>query len=194
MKSGLPALLLAVWLPAAAAAPEPTHLLATLAGDWDLAGTVLGKPAHYRAHGRWVLHGGWLEFSMVDLATPPGYEARVFIGYDAKAKRLRRALARPFRRRRGAGHGHGQRPGWHPGAAVSVRGRGVSRHPEPCPRRSQRQPAAGSAKGRRQLVDVRFLPDEASRTGAGNPRRPVVRLPPWLMTSCAGSAASPWRS
>jgi hypothetical protein len=85
MKSGLPALLLAVWLPAAAAAPEPTHLLATLAGDWDLAGTVLGKPAHYRAQGRWVLHGGWLEFSMVDLATPPGYEARVFIGYDAKA-------------------------------------------------------------------------------------------------------------
>jgi len=85
MKSGLPALLLAVWLPAAAAAPEPTHLLATLAGDWDLAGTVLGKPAHYRAQGRWVLHGGWLEFSMVDLATPPDYEARVFIGYDAKA-------------------------------------------------------------------------------------------------------------
>ena len=85
MKSGLPALLLAVWLPAAAATPEPTHLLATLAGDWDLAGTVLGKPAHYRAQGRWVLHGGWLEFSMVDLATPPGYEARVFIGYDAKA-------------------------------------------------------------------------------------------------------------
>ena len=85
MKSGLPALLLAVCLPAAAAAPEPTHLLATLAGDWDLAGTVLGKPAHYRAQGRWVLHGGWLEFSMVDLATPPDYEARVFIGYDAKA-------------------------------------------------------------------------------------------------------------
>lgn len=87
MKSGFPALLLAVWLPAAAAAPapEPTHLLATLAGDWDLAGTVLGKPAHYRARGRWVLHGRWLEFSMVDLATPPGYEARVFIGYDAKA-------------------------------------------------------------------------------------------------------------
>jgi len=84
MKNGLPALLLAVWLPAAAA-PEPTHLLATLAGDWDLAGTVLGKPAHYRAQGRWVLHGGWLEFSMVDLATPPDYEARVFIGYDAKA-------------------------------------------------------------------------------------------------------------
>jgi len=90
MKSGLPALLLAVWLPAAAAAPEPTHLLATLAGDWDLAGTVLGKPAHYRAQGRWVLHGGWLEFSMVDLATPPDYEARVFIGYDAKAA-LKRA-------------------------------------------------------------------------------------------------------
>ena len=85
MKSGLPALLLAVCLPAAAAAPGPTHLLATLAGDWDLAGTVLGKPAHYRAQGRWVLHGGWLEFSMVDLATPPDYEARVFIGYDAKA-------------------------------------------------------------------------------------------------------------
>jgi hypothetical protein len=87
MKSGLPALLLALWLPAAAgaAAPEPTHLLATLAGDWDLSGTVLGKSAHYRARGRWVLNGGWLEFSMIDVATPPGYEARVFIGYDAKA-------------------------------------------------------------------------------------------------------------
>jgi hypothetical protein len=31
------------------------------------------------------LNGGWLEFSMIDVATPPGYEARVFIGYDPKA-------------------------------------------------------------------------------------------------------------
>jgi hypothetical protein len=87
MKTRLLALLLAVWLPAAAsaAAPQATHLLTTLAGDWDLSGTVLGKPAHYHAAGRWVLNGGWLEFSMIDVATPPGYEARLYIGYDAKA-------------------------------------------------------------------------------------------------------------
>src|SRR5439155_23574272 len=57
-----------------------------LAGRWDLAGTVLGKPAHYRAEGRWVLAQGWLELHLRDAAGAAGYEARVFIGYDAKAQ------------------------------------------------------------------------------------------------------------
>lgn len=81
-------LLLAACLPAVAGAgpPEPTHLLARLAGKWDLSGTVMGKPAHYRAEGRWVLNGAWLRFSMIDVATPPTYEAEVYLGYDSKAK------------------------------------------------------------------------------------------------------------
>jgi hypothetical protein len=81
------ALLLALLLPAAAAAepPAPSPYLAELTGDWELLGAVQGKPAHYRAHGAWVLNGSWLEFSMRDVATPPAYEARVYIGYDGGA-------------------------------------------------------------------------------------------------------------
>ena len=32
-----------------------------------------------------MLNGGWLEFSMRDVATPPAYEAHVYIGYDPGA-------------------------------------------------------------------------------------------------------------
>jgi hypothetical protein len=79
--------LLVALLPLAAAAepPEATRYLAQLSGGWDLTGTVRGKPAHYRAEGRWVLNGGWLRFSMTDVATPPQYEAQLVLGYDAKA-------------------------------------------------------------------------------------------------------------
>jgi hypothetical protein len=82
------ALLLALlWAAAAAAAepPVPSPYLAELSGDWELTGTVQGKPAHYRAHGACVLNRSWLEFSMRDVATPPAYEARVYIGYDRGA-------------------------------------------------------------------------------------------------------------
>lgn len=80
-------LLLPVLLPLATAAepPEATRYLAQLTGRWDLTGTVRGKPAHYRAQGSWVLNGGWLRFAMLDVATPPRYEAQLFVGYDAKA-------------------------------------------------------------------------------------------------------------
>ena len=81
------ALLFALLVPAAAiaAAPATPAYLSELIGTWDLKGTVQGKPAHYRAQGAWVLDGGWLEFSMQDVATPPAYEARVYIGYDRSA-------------------------------------------------------------------------------------------------------------
>jgi hypothetical protein len=70
---------------ATAAAPPVSAYLGELTGAWDLTGTVQGKPAHYRARGVWVLNGGWLEFSMHDVATPPAYEAQVYIGYDRAA-------------------------------------------------------------------------------------------------------------
>jgi hypothetical protein len=70
---------------AAAAPPAPAPYLAGLSGEWELTGTVQGNPAHYRAHGAWVLNGSWLEFSMRDVATPPAYEAQVYLGYDRSA-------------------------------------------------------------------------------------------------------------
>ena len=50
-----------------------------------MAGTTLGKPVRYHAQGERVLQGGFLRLHMVDAATPPKYEADVFIGFDAKA-------------------------------------------------------------------------------------------------------------
>jgi Protein of unknown function (DUF1579) len=61
-------------------------LLNALQGKWDMQGTVMGKPVRYRAEGRRVLEGGFLRLHLVDVATPPRYEAMVFLGYDPKAK------------------------------------------------------------------------------------------------------------
>jgi hypothetical protein len=82
------ALLCLALLPAraGAGAPEERAWLAQLAGLWDMRGTVQGTPAHYRAAGRWVLADGWLELHLTERAGAAGYEARVFIGYDAKAQ------------------------------------------------------------------------------------------------------------
>jgi hypothetical protein len=71
---------------AGAEPPQATRFLAQLGGDWDMNGSVLGKPAHYRAHGAWVLNGAWLELSMLDVGRPPAYEADLYIGYDATAQ------------------------------------------------------------------------------------------------------------
>jgi Protein of unknown function (DUF1579) len=70
---------------AAAEPPEDTRFLGQLVGQWQMQGTVLGKPVRYRASGRWVLNGAWLELSMVDVARPAQYEAQLYLGYDGKA-------------------------------------------------------------------------------------------------------------
>ena len=57
--------------------------LDALAGAWDMAGTVLGKPVRYHARGERVLQGGFLRLHMIDAAAAPTYEADVFIGFDA---------------------------------------------------------------------------------------------------------------
>lgn len=59
--------------------------LDALQGDWDMSGTLLGKPVKYRAHGERVLQGGFLRLHMIDAAAAPSYEADLFLGYDAHA-------------------------------------------------------------------------------------------------------------
>jgi hypothetical protein len=56
-----------------------------LQGDWDMTGTLLGKPVKYHARGQRVLHGGFLRLHMIDAADVPTYEADLFLGYDAHA-------------------------------------------------------------------------------------------------------------
>jgi hypothetical protein len=67
-----------------AVTPDEAYLDA-LSGAWVMAGTIGGKPVRYRADGVRVLQGGFLRLHMIDMAAPPGYEADVYIGYDAKA-------------------------------------------------------------------------------------------------------------
>ncbi len=72
----------------AAEPPSPSvrdPFLMQLAGRWTLSGAVLGKPVRYRGDAAWVLEGGWLRLALVDRATPPGYQADVYLGFDAKA-------------------------------------------------------------------------------------------------------------
>jgi hypothetical protein len=64
--------------PAAAADPY----LARLEGDWDMVGTVRGKPVRQHGEAHWVLKKGWLCLSIVDSASPPAYEASVYLGFD----------------------------------------------------------------------------------------------------------------
>jgi hypothetical protein len=71
-------------------AQQPTKsademFLDALQGNWTMAGTLGGKPVHYLADGKRVLQGGFLNLHMIDLQSPPKYEAEVFIGFDAKA-------------------------------------------------------------------------------------------------------------
>jgi hypothetical protein len=67
----------------AARSPDNTYLDA-LRGDWDMTGTLLGKPVKYHARGQRVLHGGFLRLHMIDAAEVPTYEADLFLGYDAR--------------------------------------------------------------------------------------------------------------
>jgi hypothetical protein len=56
-----------------------------LRGDWDMTGTLLGKPVKYHARGERVLQGGFLRLHLIDLGAAPNYEAELFLGYDPHA-------------------------------------------------------------------------------------------------------------
>jgi len=59
--------------------------LDALQGDWDMTGTLLGKPVKYHARGERILQGGFLRLHMIDAADAPTYEADLFLSYDAHA-------------------------------------------------------------------------------------------------------------
>jgi hypothetical protein len=64
--------------------PDDAYL-DNLQGSWVMEGILGGKPVHYFADGQRVLSGGFLKLHMVDVDTPPKYEAELFIGFDPKA-------------------------------------------------------------------------------------------------------------
>ena len=70
--------------PNEARSPDDAFLDA-LQGDWQMTGTLLGKPVKYNARGERVLQGGFLRLHMIDAAPAPTYEADLFLGYDPKA-------------------------------------------------------------------------------------------------------------
>jgi hypothetical protein len=61
-------------------------ILQQLAGRWTLEGEVRGKPVRYLGEARWLLKDAWLCLMLAEQATPPGYEARVYLGFDAKTQ------------------------------------------------------------------------------------------------------------
>jgi hypothetical protein len=70
---------------AADARSRENAYLDALQGDWDMTGTLLGKPVKYHARGERVLQGGFLRLHMIDATAAPTYEADLFLGYDAHA-------------------------------------------------------------------------------------------------------------
>lgn len=70
----------------ASPAAAEQSFLDSLAGDWIMEGQVMGERVRYRARGERVLRGAWVEIRMTDVgATPPAYDARVYLGWDDRA-------------------------------------------------------------------------------------------------------------
>ena len=83
------ALLCLALLPALAGAAAAARARVACATGRPLGHERLGAGqagALYRAAGRWVLAEGWLELHLTERTGAAGYEARVFIGYDASAQ------------------------------------------------------------------------------------------------------------
>lgn len=63
------------------------ELLDHLVGDWKLTRKIRGQTAENTVKAEWVLQHQFLRVHMKDLATPPDYEAMIFIGYDNASER-----------------------------------------------------------------------------------------------------------
>jgi len=57
-------------------------LLDHLTGLWQMDGNVRGKPVKYSLVVQRILRDRYVELHMIDLATPPTYEARLIVGVD----------------------------------------------------------------------------------------------------------------
>ena len=84
--------MLALLAPLAAEAQEITlredtrpPLLKELDGEWTMKGDVLGKLVTYQMVAGPTLRARYTEMHMRDLAQPPQYEARVFLGFDEES-------------------------------------------------------------------------------------------------------------
>jgi len=62
-------------------------LLERLVGQWRMTGSVRGPPATYTLDATRVLQRRFVELHMEDVAQPPVYEARVFVGVDSAGSR-----------------------------------------------------------------------------------------------------------
>jgi len=67
--------------------PFRDSLFDRLTGDWTMKGRVRGNSVEYRATAAWVLNHQFLRLDLVDVATPPRYQATVYIGYDNTSER-----------------------------------------------------------------------------------------------------------
>lgn len=63
-------------------------LLQKLDGHWRMTGQVMGDSVEYALHVQPVLNATFSELHMVDVANPPQYEARVYIGYDTTGRQI----------------------------------------------------------------------------------------------------------
>lgn len=63
------------------------ELLDKLAGNWKSTGKIGNRVVGYQIKADWTLQHQFLEVHMTDAASPPAYEARVFIGYDNTSER-----------------------------------------------------------------------------------------------------------
>ena len=68
--------------------PFQDPLLEKLVGDWHVACKFgSGRTAENTLRAEWVLNHQFVELHYRDVATPPKYEAMVFIGYDNASER-----------------------------------------------------------------------------------------------------------
>lgn len=63
------------------------ELVDKLAGNWDLTRNFGTRTERNTVEAKWVLNHQFMLVHMKDVATPPAYEAMVFIGYDNASER-----------------------------------------------------------------------------------------------------------
>jgi Protein of unknown function (DUF1579) len=90
--------------------PLQDDFLDDLVGSWRIARSARGKQIENAMDARWVLQHQFVQLHMIDVGTPPAYEANVLIGFDPAKKQYTAHWCDTF----GAGYsaiGHGARAG-----------------------------------------------------------------------------------